>query len=345
MNNYNRVSSSLTGIYNRKVPYGGGAPGMVKTNTQTLPNGGGTYNPAGKSEIVPTPIFQGAQAPVTPQTPIEQAPDLYEKYRDPKTGDVMSPEEWAIYLGNKVPKGSGQIPNYAGDAMTNPNESANQLTGRARNLNNARNDIATGTTDPYGVGNKSGIAYSPTELKAIENAYAGIYDPALNDVFSRLKDKQDEEKEKSEKESIIFKTNEAIRQWKAINGISKGANGGDTNYDFSKSAVADGASNAGMGLKDFQALESDDLKNFYINPPKGKGSNGTMVPIYQNFEEDIKFIVDGELERQILIDEITASTRLSPDVKTYFLNKIPNVTEEEKEWYMNEFWGKIPFVK
>ena len=203
MDNYNRVSSSLTGIYNRKVPYGGGAPGMVKTNTQTLPNGGGTYNPAGKSEIVPTPIFQGAQAPVTPQTPIEQAPDLYEKYRDPKTGDVMSPEEWAIYLGNKVPKGSGQIPNYAGDAMTNPNESANQLTGRARNLNNARNDIATGTTDPYGVGNKSGIAYSPTELKAIENAYAGIYDPVLNDVFSRLKNKEDADKEALTRKNML----------------------------------------------------------------------------------------------------------------------------------------------
>ena len=341
----------LQNLYMGNVENANSTPFMIndpKVNTQKLPYGGGTYNPSGKSEIVsepvvntPAPIFSGTPAPVK----TEQAPDMYEKYRDPKTGDIMSPEEWAIYLGNKVPKGSGQIPNYAGDAMTNPNESVNQLTGRARNLNNARNDIATGTTDPYGVGNKSGIAYSPTELKAIENAYAGIYDPALNDVFSRLKDKQDEEKEKSEKESIIFKTNEAIRQWKATNGISKGANGGDTNYDFSKSAVADGASNAGMGLKDFQALESDDLKNFYINPPKAKGSNGTMVPIYQNFEEDIKSIVDGELERQILIDEITASTRLSPDVKTYFLNKIPNVTEEEKEWYMNEFWGKIPFVK
>ncbi len=111
--------------------------------------------------------------------------------------------------------------NYAGDAMTNPNQSANELKGRARDMNNARNDIATGTKDPYGVGNKSGIAYSPTELKAIENAYAGVYDPALNDVFSRLQDKQAEDAKIASREDRVFATNEAIRQWQATTGTKR----------------------------------------------------------------------------------------------------------------------------
>ena len=169
---------------------------------QTLPYGGGTYNPAGTSEIKSAPIFAGnnrAPAPAPAPTPAPaSAPaedSFYDKYRNPKTGEIMSPDEWAVYLGNKVPKGTGEISNYAGDAMTNPDQTSAELTARARDLNISRNDIATGTTDPYGVGNKSGIAYSPTQLKAIENAYAGIYDPALNDVFSRLKEKDDADKE------------------------------------------------------------------------------------------------------------------------------------------------------
>jgi len=185
-------------------------PSMIggqKLDEETLPYNGGIFNVSGDSAIAPAPVFTGRattpqapQAPVAPVAPAQTTPEpvannFYDKYKDPKTGEIMSPQEYAVYLGNKVPKGTGQISNYAGDAMTNPNQTSAELTGRATDLNNARNDIATGTTDPYGVASKSGIAYSPTQLKAIENAYAGIYDPVLNDVFSRLADKEATDKE------------------------------------------------------------------------------------------------------------------------------------------------------
>ena len=172
-----------------------GAPqNQTITNTQTLPYGGGTYNPSvAGGAIAPAPIFTGA-APTASTVQPAAASDSGSKYINPQTGEKMSPQEYALYLSDKIPKGSGDILNYAGDAMTNPNQSAKELKVKATNLNNARNDIATGTTDPYGVGNKSGIAYSPTELKAIESAYAGVYDPVLNDVFAKLKDKEDADK-------------------------------------------------------------------------------------------------------------------------------------------------------
>ena len=146
-----------------------------------MPYGGGSYNAEGGGGITPAPIFTGATT---------EAPKANSKYTNPNTGLEMSPTEYANYMVSKLPKGSGDIGNYAGDAATNPNQTANELRGRATDLNNARNDIAVGATDPYKVGNQSGIAYSPAELKAIENAYAGIYDPALKEVFSRLEDKK-----------------------------------------------------------------------------------------------------------------------------------------------------------
>jgi hypothetical protein len=343
MSKYTLPPNPLLDLYRGNMNTAHSTPAMIggpKLDTETLPYGGGTYNPEGDSEIKPAaPVFAGA--PPAPAAPVAPANDLYEKYRDPKTGEIMSPEEYALSLGDKVPKGTGQIPNYAGDALADPNKSSNELIKMAGNLNNARNDIATGEKDPYGVGNKSGIAYSPAELKAIEKAYAGVYDPALQDVFSRLRDKQAADKKVADMEAVVFRTNEAIRQWQATTGTTKGL--GDGGYDFSKSAIADGASNAGMSLEAFKSLESDDIKNFYINPPKGRGSDGTMVPIFQNFEEDILAITDGSLDRQVLVDDITNSTRISPAVKTFFINKIPAEVEEQEKWY-DKIWSRMPFV-
>lgn len=61
---------------------------------------------------------------------------------------------------------------------------------RARQIDNTRNDIASGATDPYGVGGSSGIAYTPAELTAIEHAYAGVYDPALDTALAKVNAKQ-----------------------------------------------------------------------------------------------------------------------------------------------------------
>lgn len=308
--------------------------GKPLTQTETLPYGGGIFNPTGGAVITPP----------TPTVPSAPAVDMYAKYRDPKTGEVMSPEEYAIYLGNKVPKGTGQIPNYAGDAMTNPDQSASELTTRATNLNNARNDIATGTTDPYKVGSQSGIAYSPTELRAIEKAYAGIYDPALNDVFARLKDKQDADAKMAAREDKVFATNEAIRQWKATTGTKKSSSDSDEDDIFTKSQLNDGASNSGLGVTAFRSLDND-IKNFYINPPMVLDSMEKKVPMYKNFEEDLIAIANGELDSEILLKEINDSS-IPSAVKHYFIEQIPEVPAKEKEkWYEKAWVGKIPFVK
>lgn len=114
----------------------------------------------------------------------------YSKYTNPATGQPYSPQEYADMMAKRA--GGGGISNYAGDAITNPNQTVEQLTGSAYDLNNTRNDIATGNTDPYKVASQSGIQYTPAQLKAIESAYAGVYDPALKDVFAKIDAKEKE---------------------------------------------------------------------------------------------------------------------------------------------------------
>jgi len=255
--------------------------GGQKLDTETLPYTGETFTPGGKmktnkwgqtmAEANDPAKFKGT---VWKGAKSEEPEDIYAKYRDPKTGEVMSPEEYALYLGNKVPK---QIPGYAGDAVTNPNQSASELTSSATRLNNSRNDIATGTTDPYKVGNKSGIAYSPEQLKAIESAYAGIYDPALEDVFTRLREKKTEddriEARAASREATTFSTDEAIRRYNATNGANKGTSGtksigllrgedGYVNWEQYQEKAKE-AEKEGQSMKDFV---KDYPPTNYINP-------------------------------------------------------------------------------
>ena len=305
----------------------------AQTQTETLPNGGGTYNPTGGAAIFPT-------KPVVPSIPEN---DLYAKYRDPKTGDVMTHQEYAIYLGNKVPKGTGQISNYAGDSVTNPNRTANELIGTATDLNNARNDIAVGASDPYKVGNKSGIAYSPAELKAIESAYAGIYDPALKDVFSRLRDKQADDKEIADREESDrarrFSTDESIRLYNATTALNKGGGDEDSGHDFSNAQISTGVTNSGLSFDLFNAIKSDDVKNWYINPPmvtvKVPDEYNIMhdkkVPMYEDFNNRVKEIEDGTLDKNEFIDVIESSSSMTESIKMWLLTRIYQIPQEVKE--------------
>jgi len=315
-----------------------GANFNPQTNTQTLPNGGGTFNPQIRGgAIAPAPIFTPQVE--TPTAPVEPEVDYYAKYRDPKTGEIMSPEEYAIYLGNKVPKGTGEISNYAGDAMTNPNQTAQELTSRATNLNNSRNDIASGTTDPYGVGNKSGIAYSPTELKAIENAYAGIYDPALNDVFARLKTKQAEEEKKAAREERVFATNEAIRQWRATTGTKSSGDGASKDL-FTQSQLNDGASNSGLSVTAFSSLD-DDIKNFFVNIPTDYDEvSEKSYPMDVVFENLISKVKQGKYTIEEATSEMT-KMKTTPAVKQFYIEQLDGIEPEKKESILSEIWNWI----
>lgn len=325
--------------------------GGQKLDTEKLPYTGETFVPGGESNVQAAGANNSFSSLFHPeQVKTEGQEDLYKKYRDPKTGEVMSPEEYAVYLGNKVP---GSVTKYAGDAMLNPNQTSDELISTATNLNNARNDIATGTTDPYKVANKSGIAYSPTELKAIENAYAGIYDPALNDVFSRLREKQAEEEKIAAREEKIFATNEAIRQWKATTGSKSSASKDEDKTIFTPTQLAKGASSSGLGLKEFEKLD-DEIKNIYINPPMVKVlsdpddeySKEISIPIYEAFEQDFQAVLDGTITPEELEKAIMAGKNLPIEAKLYFIGQIPDAPdapeeEEEKEGWWSKWWSKM----
>lgn len=182
--------------------------------TRNLPNGGGSYQspafvgptmPIGPTmpvnqQITPPPVVKAPpifkqQAPIQTPPPATPQTNIPPQYINPKTGGLYTAQEIVANMKKVMPPApmGGDIGTYAGNAMMNPNQTVEQMNRSAYGMSNARNDIATGTTDPYKVGNQSGIAYSPSELAAIEKAYAGIYDPAISDVFTKLdaKAKQD----------------------------------------------------------------------------------------------------------------------------------------------------------
>lgn len=309
-------------------------PGFGLKN-YTMPNSGVPYNSIEGTNVAPKPIFsQQAQAPAAPAAP---PVDLYAKYRDPKTGEVMSPQEYAVYLGNKVPKGSGDVTQYAGDAMTKPDQSVSDLTNQARDLNNSRNDIATGTTDPYQIGNESGIAYSPTELKAIEKAYAGIYDPAIKDVFARLETKKNEADKLAKREEEIFRTNENIRQWKATTGLDGGSG---SKKLFTQTQINNGVKNSGLGYDAFNSIEDNDLKNFFVNPPADKDPlTGKSFPMNASFDNLIKMVRSGNITPEDATTEIE-NANIPQSVKTYFINQLP-LEPKVKEGVLKRVWSAI----
>jgi hypothetical protein len=299
----------------KSYPIGTASPGY-DANGKVIPAQSSFMNSNPASAIVPT-------APVTRS-----------KYIDPKTGQYFkTAADYGNYVATKIPV-SGDIPKYAGDAMTNPDQSATDLQATARDLNNTRNDIATGTTDPYNVGNKSGIAYSPTELKAIEKAYAGIYDPALNDVFARLKDKQTADAAKAKREDEIFQTNESIRQWKATTG-SKGGGNSDL---FTQTQLNNGARNAGMTIDGFSKLD-EDLQNYFIQPPTAKDDiTGQTKTIDSFFKEDIAAVKKGDKKTADVAADIAAST-LPESVKHYYIDQLP-LTDVVKESWFSKIWNR-----
>jgi hypothetical protein len=211
-------------------------------------------------------------------------------------------------------------------------------------MNNSRNDIATGTTDPYKVGAQSGIAYSPQELKAIESAYAGVYDPALNDVFARLKTREDENKRAQAREDKIFSTNESIRQWKATTGTKSTKSSGPGSNEkvedrFTQTQINKGATAAGMSLDQFMDLEPD-LANDFINPAKAWDpdfeKNVLVSELVARLFEDYKA---GKSTKDEIVEAIE-QMGLVPAVESYYLLQIPGITQEEvKEGFLKKAYN------
>lgn len=266
---FNQLKTGFT-----QKPIAPAGPGFSMRN-QSLPNDGGTYQtPTPNMSIAPnsqspetalspgqfggpvkppvtTPsggsgssprVFNGGSTPAPIVTPPAQLD--YSKYTNPATGQPYTPDEYAEVIAKRAT--SADVPGYAGDQLTQGPQSAEDLARTARELNNSRNDIKTGATDPYKVGSKSGIQYSPSELAAIEKAYAGVYDPAIQDVFTKLDiKKKEDEAEKARLNRIEEAELESANRLKEL-GVKHG-------YDMELEKVKSGGGSGPGGTGEFAA--------------------------------------------------------------------------------------------
>lgn len=296
-------------------------------------------------------VFTGGQTPAPEVAPAPSPDGLdYSKYMNPATGKPFTPQEYADQLASRM--GNGSVPNYAGDTLTDPNKSAAELTTIGRNLNNERNDIATGAKDPYNIGANSGIQYTPTQLSAVEKAYAGIFDPALNDVFTKLdeKIKDDKQKEADRQAALkakndllewhakqVFTTDENIRQWRATTGTRSTSS--DDPERFTKTQLNKGASNIGLPLDAFNKLDGE-LKNFFINLPTEKdpdsGKSYTQKMLLENILAQVS---SGDYSPDEASAEIE-SMNVAPEVKHYYIQQMP-LPPEKKEGWFSKVWNAI----
>jgi len=230
---FKKTVSPSTPMFNRNSPTAHTTPmfsSRMSTDEPVI-----TPSPvAPVAPVVPTPVFGGgAKAPVP-----NVGPSIDPKLWNPN-GSLYSPDEYANNMANNL-KGTTNknydVPQYTEDNFTEVNPTEQDLTDRATKLNNTRNDIATGTTDPYGIITNKNFAFTPEELTAIQKAYAGIYDPALTHAIGKLEAKQKYEqakqKEEEDRAMEVFKTNENIRQWQATTGTNDGSTGNPTRAEL-----------------------------------------------------------------------------------------------------------------
>jgi hypothetical protein len=174
-----------------------------------------------------TPLFSAPSQPQGGQTGVKVPPN----YINPETGQLYSAKEIVENMASRIPTtNSGDIGTYAGGVLSNPNQTPEQLRSSAYDMNNARNDIATGETDPYKAASQSGMSFSGAELDAIEKAYAGVYDPALKDVFNKLEKKERESALEAERKYDFEKMAKQHEYSMAEKAASGGGLEGPTSY-------------------------------------------------------------------------------------------------------------------
>lgn len=196
------IPSTLMSIYNGlkptpQEPSPAFTPQAPATAPVVFGVGGRTPAPVAPAPGVPRGT---APAPVTPPvapvapTPVAPAQaNVPAQYKN-ADGSMKTPEQVAAEIAAtlKTTSGAPDIGRLSGNEFGGADKTEEQLQAEAALINNARNDIAVGETDPYKIGADSGIAYTPAELQAIEKSYAGIYDPAITTAHAKLESKQKE---------------------------------------------------------------------------------------------------------------------------------------------------------
>ena len=248
--------------------------GDFRIPAQTVPPPTQTVPPP--TQTVPPPTQNEPQPTQTQQSYSNEIPS---EYINPETGTFYKMEDFA-------PKQQyGDIPQYAGDTLTEGNQSAEQLSMRAADLVNARNDIATGASDPYKVASESGIPYSPEEMRAIEKAYAGIYDPAINSALEKLNQKR-------EMDLIKFRTDEGIREYQTTKNI-------EDSYDNSTYTIKPGDDLRKIAQALGFTYESLQAANPYVDEYNLKPGQKIVLPTSGN----IKTKATTREEEEIMAEE------------------------------------------
>jgi hypothetical protein len=180
------------------------------------------------------------------------------------------------------------------------------------------------------------VAYSPQELKAIESAYAGVYDPAINSALAKLDAKQKADSAKTDADlwaqKQVFQTNENIRQWRATTGTTASSDGNFTSTQTNK-----GASAAGLPIATFDALDPD-IKNYFVNTPYGKDPvTGAKTLKTQLFNDLMKEVSAGTISPEDAATEITNSD-LPEAVKQYYIEQMP-LAPEVKNGFIDNIWN------
>lgn len=139
--------------------------------------------------------------------------------------------------------GTGDVGTLAGEQFASGNQGTTaDAEAQARQINNTKNDIAVGETDPYKVASQSGIQYTPAELDAIESAYAGIYKPALDTALAKVTDKQASDKAAADQATQLAQIKaqgDETRKTQAAAPYTLGAN--DVRYGADGQPLAVGA--------------------------------------------------------------------------------------------------------
>ena len=250
--------------------------------------------PAPTPQLVSQPVPQTVSQPTpqtvsqpTPQTVSQPTPQIQQPYSSEIPMEYINPKTGTFYkMEDFAPKQQyGDIPQYAGDTLTEGNQSAEQLSMRAADLVNARNDIATGASDPYKVASESGIPYSPEEMRAIEKAYAGIYDPAINSALEKLNQKR-------EMDLIKFRTDEGIREYQSTKNI-------EDSYDNSTYTIKPGDDLVKIAQALGLTYESLQAANPYVDEYNLKPGQKIVLPTSGN----IKTKATTREEEEIMAEE------------------------------------------
>jgi len=167
----------------------GPSPAPAPVNAPA-PGGQGGYSPAQTSAPASAPA---SAAPTTEVAMGEETVTTPQQFMNPD-GSMKTPEQIATEVAEtlKTSSATGDVGRMAGAEFGGAGKTEEQLRAEAALVNNSRNDIASGETDPFGVAGESGVAYTPAELQAIESAYAGVYDPAIVTAQAKLEAKQTE---------------------------------------------------------------------------------------------------------------------------------------------------------